>query len=122
MKQLIADQSLDWCGCETMGALGTMAPSGMTIGMMPAISFRCSGDDYDLDAYITPFKTQLDGVTPLRKEGMNEHDWSRLQDAFIARYAERYRHYKGPFARAREARLLDESREKAQTMVFPDRG
>lgn len=122
MAKLIDDQDLDWCGCETMGSLGTTSPGGMTIGMMPAISFRCSGDDYDLDAYITPFKTRSDGVTPLRKEGMNQHDWDRIQHAFIARYAERYRHYEGPFARARQVRLLAESREKAKTMVFPDRG
>ena len=35
MTRLIKDQDLDWCGCDTMGSLGTMAPDGMMIGLMP---------------------------------------------------------------------------------------
>lgn len=122
MKQLISDQSLDWCGCDTMGALGTMSPSGMALGAMPAISFRSDGQNYGLDAYITPFVTRADGITPLRKEGMHEQDWNRINAAFLARYADSYRHMKGPFEKARDQRLLRESQERAKTMVFPDRG
>lgn len=121
MTQLIKDQCLDWCGCDTMGSLGTMAPDGMMIGLMPAISFRCSGDGYDLDAYITPYVVRADGQTPLRKEGMNDRDWDRINDAFLARYAERYRNRIGPFERARRERLLRESRERSKDMVFNTR-
>lgn len=122
MKRLIDDQCLDWCGCDTMGSLGTMAPDGMTIGMMPAISFRSEESDSSLDAYITPFVLRGDGETPLRKGGMNDRDWDRLNAAFLARYAENYRHCIGPFEKARNLRLQRESRMASAGQVFPDRG
>lgn len=118
MEALIKDQTLDWCGCATMGSLGTMAPDGMTIGMMPAISFRCDDDSCSLDAYITPYVLKADGETPLRKGGMNERDWDRVNEAFLARYSEPYRHMEGPFAKARKLRLRRESQEASKDRVF----
>lgn len=113
---LISDQRLDWVGCDTMGSLGAPAPDGMTLGFMPAISFSHHADEYITNAYITPYAVQADGLTPLRENGMTERDWERIKLAFIARYAESYRHCEGPFEKARRERLRQESREKAKSM------
>lgn len=119
LKDLISSQTLDWCGCETMGSLGAPSPGDdMCLGLMPAIGFDCHSDDSIQCAYITPYVCQKDGETPLRKEGMNDRDWERIYDAFLARYAERYRHIDGPYTKARKQRLMRESRERGKDMVF----
>lgn len=122
LRQLIDNQILDWCGCDTMGALGTMSPDGMTIGMMPAISFRNRDDDSELDAYITPYVCKSDGLTPVGHPDLMERNWDRVNSAFIARYAEAYRKREGPYSRARRLRLQRESALASAGQVFPDRG
>lgn len=121
LKQLIDDQILDWCGCDTLGSLGAPTPDGISLGCMPAICFRCYDEDAEQCAYITPYVCRPDR-SPLRQKMSGERDWDRINQAFIARYAERYRHRDGPYTKARNTRLKRESQAAAAGRVFPDRG
>ena len=123
MKQLIDEQLLDWCGCDTMGSIGAPTPDGISLGCMPAISFRCYDEELEQCAYITPYVCRPDR-SPLRQKMSGERDWDRINQAFIARYAERYHNYTGPYTDARKARLKRENQALGVGCGsgFPDRG
>lgn len=64
---------------QTMGSLG--AP-GFGFGWAPAISFHGDGEDAILNAYVTP-------VPEIQKDGFDERDWRRVQEAVLKVYGRR---------------------------------
>ncbi len=86
---------------ETMGSLGAPLPDGgIALGIVPAVSFDSRGDEYELNAYVTPFVVRHNRGNPeegkwlpVRAQGMRDHDWDRLRDAMLVLWTDypRYR-------------------------------
>jgi hypothetical protein len=85
---------------ETMGSLGAPIPNGgISLGLVPAVSFGAYCDDYELNAYVTPYVVRhshgdpKEGEwLPVRAQGMQERDWERIRDAMLTLWTDFPKH------------------------------
>lgn len=111
-EEFVDDACLVASTVQTLGSLGAPTPGGgCSLGILPAVSFDYRSDEYELNAYVTPYvvrasreKRESQEWEPVRAEGMNDRDWDRLRDGILALYSDHPR-FRSQLARLREARL-----------------